>query len=201
MDASIDPLNVTSQHITDPVDAVDGLVDENTAALLVPGSLPVTAVIIIQRTVPGQIRTGRKDLSEISAGDHFLQLFHTLGITGLENTAQLYTGLLLNSQHPVGILKRNSDRLLRQYIDACFHSLDSHDRMKKMRKTKMYHIDLLIQDLIKICGPGTAELIGKLLCLLRNLVYGIDKLDLICQSAERICIGNGNPSAAYDGNL
>ena len=65
----------------------------------------------------------------------------------------------------------------------------------------MYHIDLLIQDLIKICGPGTAELIGKLLCLLRNLVYGIDKLDLICQSAERIRIGNGNSSAAYNGDL
>ena len=65
----------------------------------------------------------------------------------------------------------------------------------------MYHIDLLIQDLIEIRGPGTAEFIGKLLRPLRNLVYGIDKLDLICQSAERICIGNGNPSAAYDGDL
>ena len=78
---------------------MDGLVDENTAALLIPGSLPVTSAVIIQRTVPGQIRTGRKDLSEIPRAIISRSFSTLFGITGLEDNAQLYTGFLLAVQH------------------------------------------------------------------------------------------------------
>ena len=73
--------------------------------------------------------------------------------------------------------------------------------MEKMGQAQVNDVDVLIQNLIKICRPGTAELIGEFFRLLRNFVYGVDKLDLVCQSAEGIRIGNGNSSAAYNGDL
>ena len=73
--------------------------------------------------------------------------------------------------------------------------------MEKMGQAQVNDVDVLIQNLIKICRPGTAELIGEFLCLIRNFVYGVDMLDLGCQYAEGLRLGRGNSSAAYNGDL
>lgn len=61
MNTSVDPFHIGIQHISNTINAVDRLVDENTAALFVPCSLPVTSAVIVERTVPGQIGTCGKD--------------------------------------------------------------------------------------------------------------------------------------------
>ena len=56
--AAINPFQPASQHIADPVDAVNGLIDKYAAAFPVPGAFPVTAFIIGIRAGPGEDGTG-----------------------------------------------------------------------------------------------------------------------------------------------
>ena len=46
-------------------------------------------------------------------------------------------------------------------INAGFHGFDGHDRVQEMRQTEMYHINIFIQDLIKVRSPGTVKFLCK----------------------------------------
>ena len=161
MDTSVDPFHIGIQHISNTINAVDRLVDENTAALFVPCSLPVTSAVIVERTVPGQIGTCGKDFSEITPLDHFAELFHTFCVTCLEDNAQLYMSFFGGTDHSVCILKTGGNGLFGKDVNAGFHGFDGHDRMQEMRQTEMYHINILIQDLIKVRSPGTVKFLCK----------------------------------------
>ena len=57
------PFHIGRDNIANPVDAVNGLIDNRSASLIFPGPLPVTPRIIRIRSVPGQNRTCRKEFS------------------------------------------------------------------------------------------------------------------------------------------
>ena len=65
------------------------------------------------------------------------------------------------TDHFVCILKTGGDGFFGKDINAGFHGFDGHDRVQEMRQTEMYHINIFIQDLIKVRSPGTVKFLCK----------------------------------------
>ena len=166
--ACLHPLDLVVEQPAHQVNGMDGLVDDDAAAFLVPRPLPIALGVIFVRAHPGDVHLRAEHLAQLAAFQHFFRQLGAGVIPILENNAERLFAALRRLHHRHGVLILDGHRLFRQHVYAVLQGINRNRRMHIVRRAAMQDIQVFLCNHFLIVKIIMA---AKLLCLCFRPVF------------------------------
>ncbi len=182
---------------------MNGLVDENASALLVPGTFPVAAAVVGIRTIPVDPEPSGKNLPQLPGFQCLFDQNRSCIVTVLKNNAKCDMIPSACIYHPVCIRQGNGHWFLRQNMNPVVCRINRNDRVQIMGCADMHGIQVFpVQHFLIIrVVSASITLSGMLRTILPDITYRSQLCKSGCFQGCQMNGGNGTTANEPDPEL